>query len=60
MTRAALTPLEPEQLWVPGLDCPGAEGAGEDEPGNESPLDLSCLSPLAETTVSRPRTALHS
>ena len=37
---AALTSLEPGQPWLPRLACPGAEGVGEDVPGNEPSLDL--------------------
>ena len=42
-TWAGVTSLEPKQAWVPRLDCPEAEGAGEDMPANEPSLDLQCL-----------------
>ena len=44
----AAASLKPGQARFPGMDCHGAEGAGEDVPGNEPcPMDLACLLPSA-------------
>lgn len=40
VTRAGVTPVEPEQAWVPRLDCAWAEGAGEDVPADEAAFHL--------------------
>ena len=44
----AAASLKPGQARFPGMDCHGAEGAGEAVPGNEPcPMDLACLLPSA-------------
>lgn len=45
-TWAGVTSLKPEQAWFPRLDCPGAEGAGEDMPANEPLLGPLVPGPL--------------
>lgn len=37
MTGAGLTSLKLELIWVPRLDCPGLEGAGEDVVAKQLP-----------------------
>ena len=60
VTRAVAPSLEPELPLVPGLHHPGAEGAEKDVPANEPQPDLSCLSLLHKTTISRPELALQN
>ena len=43
MTWAAVTSLQPEQPWVPGLECPGAEEVGVYVAASEPPMILKCL-----------------
>ena len=45
MGYVGVTSMGPEQAWVPGLDRPRAQGAGQSGAASEPSLDLYCLVP---------------
>ena len=55
VAQAGVTPLGP---WGPMMDCPVAEGAGQDVLANEPHLDMECTVLSGGATISRLKRAL--